>query len=52
MGFDPAALAGHHGLEFFDSLRWVLKLGQPYEIRTAESLQRDLAQWLEENWLG
>ena len=38
-----------HGLEFFDSLRWVLKLGKPYEVHTAESLQRDLEQWLEKS---
>lgn len=49
MGFDPGILAWYHGLEFFDSLRWVLKLGEPYEIHTAESLQRDLTRWLEEN---
>lgn len=49
MGFDPATLAWYHGLEFFDSLRWVLRLGKPYEIHTVESLQRDLTRWLEEN---
>ena len=49
MGFDRAILPWYHGLEFFDSLRWVLKTGKPYEIHTAESLQRDLEHWLEEN---
>ncbi len=49
MGFDPEILVWYHGLEFFDSLRWVLKLGKPYEIHTAESLTRDLEQWLEES---
>ena len=49
MGLDPAILAWYQGLEFLDSLRWVLKLGKPYEIHTAESLQRDLQRWLEEN---
>jgi aminoglycoside phosphotransferase (APT) family kinase protein len=49
MRFDPAILDWYHGLEFFDSLRWVLRLGKPYGIHTAESLQRDLEQWLEEN---
>jgi len=48
MGFDPEVLTWYHGLEFFDSLAWVLKLGEPYEIHTAESLQRDLAEWLAE----
>jgi len=47
MGFDPEMLRWYHGLEFFDSLRWVLKLGEPYRIHTAESLQRDLEAWLE-----
>ncbi|MFC2078007.1 phosphotransferase family protein [Candidatus Bipolaricaulota bacterium] len=48
MGFDPGILHWYHGLEFFDSLRWVLKTGEPYMIHTAESLQADLARWLEE----
>jgi len=48
MGFDPEVLTWYHGLEFFDSLRWVLKLGEPYGIHTAESLTRDLERWLEE----
>ena len=47
MGFDPELLHWYHGLEFFDSLRWVLKLGEPYMIHTAESLQADLRAWLE-----
>lgn len=49
MGFDPAVLAWYHGLEFFDSLSFVLKLGKPYEMHTAETLQRDLEHWLDEN---
>jgi len=48
MGFDEAMLHWYHGLEFFDSLRWVLKTGEPYEIHTAESLEADLAQWLDQ----
>jgi len=46
-GFDPATLHWYHGVEFFDSLCWVLKLGKPYEIHTAESLRTDLASWLD-----
>lgn len=45
-GFDPGLLHWYHGLEFFDSLRWVLKTGKPYEMHTAETLRRDLASWL------
>jgi len=45
-GFDPALLHWYHGVEFFDSLAWVLKTGKPYEIHTADSLEADLATWL------
>lgn len=48
MGFDPDILPWYHGLELFDSWRWVLHTGQPYEQHTAESLQADVARWLEE----
>lgn len=47
MGFDPSVLHWYHGLEFFDSLAWVLKLGEPYEIHTAESLTDDLRRWMD-----
>lgn len=46
-GIDPAALQWYRGLEIFDSLRWVEKTGEPYEIHTAGSLRRDLAAWLD-----
>jgi len=48
MGFDPSLLSWYHGLEFFDSWRWVRRMGQPYEQHTDQSLQADLAHWLEE----
>jgi aminoglycoside phosphotransferase (APT) family kinase protein len=48
MGFDPDLLSWYHGLEFFDSWRWVRRIGQPYEQHTDESLAADLARWLEE----
>jgi len=47
MGFDPAVLRWYHGLEFFDSWRWVRLSGEPYEQHTDESLEADLARWLE-----
>jgi aminoglycoside phosphotransferase (APT) family kinase protein len=47
MGFDPALLPWYHGLEFFDSWRWVRATGEPYEHHTDASLQADLARWLE-----
>jgi aminoglycoside phosphotransferase (APT) family kinase protein len=46
MGFDPALLPWYHGLEFFDSWRWVRVTGEPYEQHTDQSLQADLARWL------
>lgn len=46
-GFGPEVLHWYHGLEFFDSLRWVLKTGKPYEMHTADSLREDLNVWLE-----
>lgn len=46
MGFDSRMLHWYHGLEFFDSLRWVLKTGEPYMIHTADSLRDDLTRWL------
>jgi aminoglycoside phosphotransferase (APT) family kinase protein len=48
MGFDPGLLSWYHGLEFFDSWRWVLHTGHPYEQHTDESLQADLSRWLAE----
>jgi aminoglycoside phosphotransferase (APT) family kinase protein len=46
MGLDPAILPWYHGLEFFDSWRWVRLTGEPYEQHTDASLQADLARWL------
>jgi aminoglycoside phosphotransferase (APT) family kinase protein len=46
-GFDPALLDWYHGVEYFDSLSFVLETGKPYEMHTAESLSRDLERWLE-----
>jgi aminoglycoside phosphotransferase (APT) family kinase protein len=48
MRFDPGLLSWYHGLEFIDSWHWVLAIGEPYEQHTSESLQADLARWLEE----
>lgn len=47
-GFGSEVLHWYHGLEFFDSLRWVLKTGKPYEMHTADSLREDLQTWLED----
>ena len=45
-GFDTSLLHWYHGVEFFDSLSIVLKLGRPYEMHTADTLTRDLEAWL------
>ncbi len=45
-GINPRTLHWYHGLEFFDSLRWVMKTGKPYEMHTVESLRADLETWL------
>jgi aminoglycoside phosphotransferase (APT) family kinase protein len=47
MGFDPGLLPWYHGLELFDSWRWVRVSGEPYEQHTDASLQVDLARWLD-----
>jgi aminoglycoside phosphotransferase (APT) family kinase protein len=49
MGFDPGLLPWYHGLELFDSWRWVRVTGRPYEQHTEESLQAELARWLDES---
>ncbi len=45
-GYDPAILDWYHGVEFFDSLAWVLRTGEPYEMHTADTLTADLEGWL------
>jgi aminoglycoside phosphotransferase (APT) family kinase protein len=47
MGLDPGMLPWYHGLEFFDSWRWVRLTGEAYEQHTDESLEAALAHWLE-----
>ena len=48
MGYDPAMLPWYHGLEFFDTLRWVLTTGEDFVHHTKESLEADLRVWLEQ----
>jgi len=49
MGYDPQVLPWYHGLEYYDTLHWVLKLNKPFEGHTPESLTGDLERWLKEN---
>jgi aminoglycoside phosphotransferase (APT) family kinase protein len=46
MGYDPSILHWYHGLEYFDTWRWVLKTGEGFVHHTAESLESDMQKWL------
>jgi aminoglycoside phosphotransferase (APT) family kinase protein len=48
MGFDPAVLPWYHGLETFDTLRYLLPTGESFVHHTVASLEADLARWLDE----
>lgn len=48
LGVDPEILHWYHGLEYFDTWRWVLSSGESFEQHTEESLERDLYNWLDE----
>jgi aminoglycoside phosphotransferase (APT) family kinase protein len=48
IGVDPSILDWYHGLEYFETLRWVLETGQAFVQHGAESLQADLQKWLDE----
>jgi len=45
-GYDPDLLDWYRGVEYFDSLAWVLKTGEPYGEHTADSLTGDLERWM------
>jgi aminoglycoside phosphotransferase (APT) family kinase protein len=47
IGYDPATLAWYHGLEYFDTWRWVLKTKRNFVHHTAESLKINLQNWLD-----
>jgi aminoglycoside phosphotransferase (APT) family kinase protein len=46
MGYDPSIICWYHGLEYFDTWRWVLKTGEGFVHHTAKSLENDLRNWL------
>jgi aminoglycoside phosphotransferase (APT) family kinase protein len=48
IGVDPAVLHWYHGLEYFDVWPWLLKTGKNFVHHTAESVETNLKQWLEE----
>jgi aminoglycoside phosphotransferase (APT) family kinase protein len=47
-GYDPAILHWYHGLEYFDTWRWVLVTDQSFVHHTAESLEMNLQKWLDD----
>jgi len=51
IGYDPSILHWYHGLEFFDTWRWVLVTGDGFVHHTAESLEKDLRKWLDDGSL-
>jgi aminoglycoside phosphotransferase (APT) family kinase protein len=48
MDFDPDLLPWYHGLEFFDTLHYLLPTGESFVHHTVASLEADLARWLDE----
>jgi aminoglycoside phosphotransferase (APT) family kinase protein len=46
IGYDPAILHWYHGLEYFDTWRWVWLSGKGFVHHTAESLEADIKKWL------
>jgi aminoglycoside phosphotransferase (APT) family kinase protein len=48
IGYDPVILHWYHGLEYFDTLRWVLITNQSFVHHTAESLEMNLQKWLDD----
>jgi aminoglycoside phosphotransferase (APT) family kinase protein len=48
MDFDPALLPWYHGLEFFDTLHYLLPTGESFVHHTVASLEADLERWLDE----
>ncbi len=47
IGYDPAILQWYHGLEYFDTWRWVLLTGENFVHHTAASLEMNLSKWLD-----
>ena len=52
IGVDPAILDWYHGLEYFETWRWVLATGEGFVHHTAESLEMDLQKWLNDRNLN
>jgi hypothetical protein len=48
MGVDPAILHWYHGLEYFETWRYVLLTGRNFVHHTAENLEANLKKWLDQ----
>lgn len=48
IGVDPAHLQWYHGLEYFETWHYVLLTGKNFVHHTAESLEANLKEWLED----
>jgi aminoglycoside phosphotransferase (APT) family kinase protein len=49
IGYDPAILHWYHGLEYFDTWVWASATGKGFVHHTAESLEKDLQMWLDDD---
>lgn len=47
IGIDPVILGWYHGLELFETWRWVLSSGKNFVHHSADSLEVDLGNWLQ-----
>ncbi len=47
LGCDPAILVWYHGLEFFETYRYVLLSGEDFVQHSVHSLEADMTRWLE-----
>ncbi len=47
IGVDPAALFWYHGLEYFDTWRWVVRTRKPFLHYTEKVLEAHLMRWLD-----
>jgi aminoglycoside phosphotransferase (APT) family kinase protein len=52
IGIDPSVLHWYHGLEFFDAWPRLLSTGKNFVHHTAESVERNLTNWLDSSQVG
>lgn len=52
IGMDPVVLCWYRGLEYFDVLPWLLETGRNFVHHTAESVEANLKNWLDDIQVG